>query len=273
MDKKTLILTGRSNSVGKKIIEEAKWYETKFWVSRSFVDIPWTIGMQIDLKDSLWIALMSEMLEPYIKQNDIHIIHTAGKIKNELPAKWKDILDLLDFQTIDNDNDGIDDEVFKNTYIPLHNLISNMLRLYPNNKIRIGVILSVADFKEPIPATHKSMIKVNRLVRELLGWLLNKYNNISSRIISIWTMATESELKKRINWDKDYWIKPEAVSSALLDDMNDDKLWKQSDRSLFVPHPEYETYFKNETQEQVVERFKYEYWLPWSKNPRSKKNW
>jgi hypothetical protein len=34
-----------------------------------------------------------------------------------------------------------------------------------------------------------------------------------------------------------------------------------NDRHLFVPHPEYESYFKNETPEQVIERFKYEYGL------------
>jgi hypothetical protein len=64
----------------------------------------------------------------------VKIIHTASKIKNE----FNDIQDSR-FNTIDNDGDGIDDEVLECTYTTLKNIHDAVVSCLQNNETPISI--------------------------------------------------------------------------------------------------------------------------------------
>jgi hypothetical protein len=72
-------------------------------------------------------------------------------------------------------------------------------------------------------------------------------------------VATQSEISRRIKADQEYWLDPKTVANTLLSNLNTTHHIKVYDQTMYVVHPEYESYFKYESSEQYIKRFMYEY--------------
>jgi hypothetical protein len=112
------------------------------------------------------------------------------------------------------------------------------------------------DKKSREPTTHTSMIRANKLLRQYVPLLCQKDPTYKGICTSVGTIATESELKNRPFWEHTYRLKEEqVVHSVLQNNQSFENVYIDSD--LYVYNPNYE-YYKNETDEQMTERFKRE---------------
>lgn len=188
----------------------------------------------------------NEMIE------NVYIIHGAGKAKNEL---------LGVTPIIDKDNDGIDDEMYNaqiKTFDNIHSYINNFFKQDANyNKIKftiVGMWSLIDRFNSPI---HQSMRAVNNITRERLKKIAKKNSNYHTIMLSLSTVATETEKQYRKYADQTYWLSgSEVVDKSIETISHRENIYE--DIAIYKYHPLYETYFKNETNEQRIERFKKE---------------
>ncbi len=180
------------------------------------------------------------------------LIHTAGKAKN----------DELGIHIINDANgDGFDDEMFDaqiNTFENLHSfLVSSLEQKGVFNSIRMVLVgfTSLMDLRySPL---HKSMRAINNVMRQRFLALSQQYFNYRAIIFFVSTIATEKELEYRKHADKTFWLSPEYLCNKSIP-VIDDASVGYVPKKIFKNHPLYDVYFKNESIEQLVERYKRE---------------
>lgn len=255
------IVTGSSNSLGKTFLKHiANDDDVTIWISRRWCDMSNVINLKVDLLDKKETKKRLYDIFSTIdfkKISSIHIIHTAAKIKNELTG-----MEDPRYIALDLDKDGIDDEVFNCTYTTfnnIHDIVVEFLKDIGKWTLPkyINIIWTLLDKKNREPSSHKSMIKTNKLLRNYVLWLCEKDWTYKWVCVSVWTIATESELNHRKHWEHQYWLKESSVVSSILE-RNSVFVNEYSDVDLYVHNPRYEQYYKYETDEQMTERFKRE---------------
>lgn len=255
------IVTGSSNSLGKSFLKNiANTEDITIWLSRRWCNIPNVINLQVDLLDSL--SVKKELLKilstiDSTKISSVHLIHTASKIKNEL----HDIPDPK-YNTIDLDGDWIDDDVLHCTYTTFVNthqaLIECLQNIWKSDVAKyVNIIGTLLDKKSRTPSSHKSMVSANKLLRNYIIWLCHKDKSYKWNCVSVWTIATESELAYRKNGEHKYWLKEDVVVQSILERNVAFVPW-YTDEDRYEHNPRYLEYYKDETDEQMNERFKKE---------------
>lgn len=116
----------------------------------------------------------------------------------------------------------------------------------------IGSLLDKYD--SPI---HYSMRHIHNMMRNILSDLSRLYENYHTLTLSVSTVASTTEILYRKYADQTYWLTGSEVVDKAVDSINK---WQHvyEDIPIYKKHPLYETYFKHETVEQRIERFKKE---------------
>ena len=98
------------------------------------------------------------------------------------------------------------------------------------------------------------MIRANKIFRKQLLDLVKDKLNTQVTIISCSTVKTETEENfRKHSEDMEYWLNCNQIATELFNNMNkfDNKF---RDIDCYIPHPDYETRFKNETDEDKTHR-------------------
>ena len=177
--------------------------------------------------------------EPY---ENIVFIHPVGKFKFE-----KDNPNV-----VDNDGDGIDDEVYATNVVTLKNVLKP-LTLYTKNKtIKVCVFASVSDkYHIPFWISYK---KAKDVMREYLKEL-SIVGKIKPLIVNVSTVDTGNENMLRPKADKTYWLQPEEVVKEALEKLEDLHLYEEID--VIKPKPGFnEDYYLD--HDAILEKWKKE---------------
>lgn len=256
------IVTGSSNSLGKCFLRAmAKKEDITIGFSRRGCELENVINIKVDLldKNSIKKELFGVLTSLDVNSlSSIHLVHTASKIKNEFID-----INLPEYSTIDYDGDWVDDEVYHCTFTTFKNtheaLIECLSTIWKQDLPKyLNIIWSLVDKKNWEPSSHKSMVRANKILRNYVQQVCNIDKSHMGNCCSVGTLATESELKSRPYWEHQYWLKEEVVVHSILDRNVAFIPWKYDDENRYEPNPQYETYYKEETDEQMSERFKRE---------------
>lgn len=201
------------------------------------------------LKDK--IASVLEPLRNELIKN-VYILHGAWKSKNEL---------LWITPIVDLNNDGMDDEMyaaqietFDNTYSCIHDFIK-LQNKFDDIKFTIVGMWSLLDTCDsPI---HKSMREINNIMRSKLQKMAQMEPNHHTIMLSLSTVATTSEKQYRKFADQSYRLSWSEVVDKSMETISHRKNIYE-DISVYKYHPLYASYFKHETNEQRIARFKTE---------------
>lgn len=256
--KNIILITGVSSIIGE---EFSRYYSygsdnLVFTLGRKFIrSCGNTQHLIVDLLDydkiKQKILFVLEQTKNDLIEN-VCIIHWAGKSKNEL---------LGITPIIDLDGDDIDDEMFDSQIKTFDNLYDSVSSFFKQNNLYneikftiIGMGSWIDKFNSPI---HKSMREINNLMRDKLKLMAFENHNHHTIMLSLSTVATETEKQYRRFADQTYWLSGRDVVDKSIETIND---WKNvyEDISIYRYHPLYESYFKNETNDQRIERFKRE---------------
>lgn len=101
------------------------------------------------------------------------------------------------------------------------------------------------------------MREVNNIMRNEFEKIAQNNQNCHTIILSVSTVATESEKKYRRFADQTYWLSGhDVVDKSIETIMNRKNVYQ--DIPIYKYHPLYKSYFEDETNEQRIERFKRE---------------
>lgn len=255
------MVTGSSNSLGKAFLNAiANERDITVGLSRRGCTLDHVHDILVDLQDITQVKSKLYTLLTAIdtsKVTSVHLFHTASKVKNE----FSDVQDPR-FITRDVNQDGIDDEVFDCTFTTLKNTREALITCLesigkPELPKYINIIWTLLDKKASEPASHKSMVRTNKIIRDYVSDLCRQDPTYKWVCVSVWTIATENELMYRKYGEHQYWLKEAMVVDSILA-RNHVFINEFTDADLFVHNPRYEAYYKHETAEQMVERFKKE---------------
>ncbi|MEI6773457.1 MAG: hypothetical protein WCL18_01110 [bacterium] len=101
------------------------------------------------------------------------------------------------------------------------------------------------------------MREINTIMRDKLRSIAEEESNHHIVMLSLSTVATETEKKYRQFADQSYWLSGNDVVDKSISTINNRKNVYE-DLPIYKYHPLYESYFKNETIDQRIERFKKE---------------
>ena len=257
--KNLVFITGASNIIGE---EFSKYYS---YCSDALVFTLWRTPIQhhtsstkhvlVDLlqKEQTMEKIIS-VLKPlkYELIKNVYLLHGAGKSKNEL---------LGVTPIVDLDNDGMDDEMyaaqidtFDNTYSCIHDFIK-LQNKFDDIKFTIVGMWSLLDTCDsPI---HKSMREINNIMRSKLQKMAQREPNHHTIMLSLSTVATSSEKQYRKFADQSYWLSWSEVVDKSIETISHRKNVYE-DIPIYKYHPLYTSYFKHETNDQRIARFKRE---------------
>lgn len=262
MKKKIIIITGISNLIGKEFMRYYSYddsnivigiwhtHECRYGFKNSReVQIDLLMNQQIVAKLT---PILSEITWANIER--CIFIHSAGKAKN----------DELGIHTIiDNNGDGLDDEMYAaqvTTFTNLHEFLVGFLTkagVFSSLHITLVGFGSLIDKRfEPSPI-HRSIRGVNNITRKIFHELSRQYSNYAPLIFTVSTVATEKEKEYRKHADQTYWLLPSELVDKAMKYIDDTQLGYR-DKHIYKTHPLFEFYYKNETTDQLVERYKRE---------------
>ena len=260
------IITASANSVGKSILQRVvNPKDVTIAFSRSWTNVEGAFNIKVsDLTNTEEVK--KSLLEvfntlPSNEISEVNLFHNCCYAVCEIPNLQKDFPDHIDNPKLviqDNDGDGIDDRSYHSLLTTFRNVLEGILSHYPEKNLSIWTICSLTDKKSYIPTIFQSLVKTNLMLRNDLEKLVIDNNNIQGVCISAATVRTETEdnFRKYCN-EKDYRVSPESVAQALVNAMQTHKN-EYEDIPLYMYNPRYHSYYKNETDEQMTERFKRE---------------
>ena len=203
MSTQLFIVTGASGRLGEAYIEALKKDGKEvIGISRKPISSKADKVIQLDLLDRV-------QTKPVIQEIDlsgytkIYLIHTVGKFKFE---KGQEVLD--------NDKDGIDDEVYATNVLTLKNLIEPLLISVKNQKVIICAFASVSD-RHDVPY-WKSYTHSKNILRKYLQMLYDFEKISAALMVNVSTIDTGNENTLRPFADKTYWLKSEEIVSKSL---------------------------------------------------------
>lgn len=256
---KIIIVTGISNVIGKEFMRYYSYTNNiVIGISRTLscgYGFKNAIELQIDLLDQKMIETKLKKIFlnlPWHNIQECVLIHTSGKAKN----------DALGIHTIiDVNKDGIDDEVYEAQIVTFDNLHEFLVEYLIQKKIFETIKMTIVGFgsliDDRLSPIHYSMRSVNNIMREKFKLLSKTYAHYRAIILSASTIATEKEIKYRKYADQTYWLTgAEVVDKSISYIEGGDGGYM--DIPIFKYHPLYQQYFKDETVDQLVSRFRRE---------------
>lgn len=162
----------------------------------------------------------------------------------------------------DFDNDWIDDRTYNALITTFDNVFQNIQDVFPNISVTIWTICSITDKKSYIPTIFQSMVRSNIIFREKLKYLVENNSHVSAAIISASTVATDTEKEfRKFSTEQAFRVSWKTVACELINLMSDSQN-SYIDQDLFTFNPRYESYYKNETDEMMMTRIRWEiFWL------------
>ena len=259
------IVTAASNSVGNAILQKiANQNDVTLWLSRKGCNISNVFNIQItDLtnRETTQQELYKILNQIDISKIDvIKLFHNCCYAVAEIPNLDKNhpLSSNPKLNIQDIDWDSIDDRSYHSLLTTFRNIFGVLMLKYSNKKISIGAICSLIDKKSYVPTIFSSMVKSNRILREEIQSLVIKNINIQSICISASTVMTQTENEfRKYCTEKKYWTSGNVVADVLVSEMKEHKnIYKDVD--VYTFNPRYNEYYKNETDEQMIERLKQE---------------
>lgn len=264
------IVTAASNSVGKSILKKiGNSQDITLGLSRRWCDIANVLNVQlIDLTDEEEVKKTLMTVLGSIDSNSIdtiRIFHNCCYAVAEVPdldvnhpllQQEPKLIDKLILQ--DNDGDGIDDRAYHSLLTTFDNVFTTVQYHYPNKKISVGTICSLIDKKKYIPTIFQSMVRSNKMLRGKIESLAMSNANIQAVCISASTVKTGTETNfRKFCKEQQYRTSWDTIADVLVSEMKEHKnLYKDID--VYTFNPRYNEYYKNETDEQMTERLKWE---------------
>jgi NADP-dependent 3-hydroxy acid dehydrogenase YdfG len=239
---KLVIISGASGAVGRDFLEEfskLKEFDIVAIARRNFETKADNFNLiELDLLDSKKVMESIETL-PFSKYKEIVFVHSVGMFKYEPDGN----------PSIDHDNDGIDDDVYRtnvetflNVARPLYQALKNS-----NNKLKLSFygVGSVSD-KHQVKF-WQSYTKSKDILRSIIYNLIQENpESVKGMMFNVSTVDTEKENELRPNAEKTYWLsgKEIAIASVPFILHEEPGTWKQLD--IYKNSPLFESgYYKN----------------------------
>ncbi len=204
MDKELFIVTGASGKLGEFFIQTLQ-QQGKAVVGLSRKNIE--LGVPVYPGDLLIEKEVEGALGKidYTLYEQFTLIHTVGKFKFE-----KDNPNV-----VDNDGDGIDDEVYLTNVVTLKNILKFLIDHVEHKSLKVCAFGSVSDkYEIPFWISYR---KAKNIMRQYLKELA-RIGRIKALVINVSTLDTGNENLLRPNADKTYWLQPaEVVEKTLLE--------------------------------------------------------
>lgn len=207
MQNKIFIVTGASGKLGLSFIEELHNRREKvIGLARKKIEIKNTDVYQADLLDEDEVASALNKIK-FANFKEIYLIHAVGTFKFQ-----KNNSDILD-----DNKDGIDDEVYATNVLTLKNVLKCLLTHHHSSiKIRVCAFASVSD-KYNVPFWN-SYTKSKNIVREYLREL-SDLAHIHALVVNISTVDTGNENNLRPNATKTHWLQPSEIVVKVLPEL------------------------------------------------------
>jgi short-subunit dehydrogenase len=213
---KLFIITGASGKLGLSFINElAKQQQEVIGLTRSTRDIENVKTYQADLLIEKEVASVFDKIL-FSNYEEIYLIHAVGAFKFHRNAS-----DILD-----NNRDGIDDEVYATNVLTLKNTLKSLHLHKGSAQIKVCAFASVSD-KHNVPF-WSSYTKSKNIMREYLKELCG-LAHIQALIVNVSTVDTGNENNLRPNADKTYWLKPSEIVVKVLPELMSLSAYKEID--------------------------------------------
>jgi short-subunit dehydrogenase len=202
------IVSGASGKLGEAFIDLLKQQgKTVYALSRKDVATHADNFLFADLlkEHEVENALMTVDFRKY---KEVVLIHTVGKFKFE----------GIGTEIIDENGDGIDDEVFDTNVITTKNLLKVLLPLVAENTtVKVCAFASVSD-KHDVPF-WSSYTRAKNILRGYLQTLYEE-QQLFALVVNVSTVDTGNENTLRPNADKTYWLHPNEIAEKIIPELN-----------------------------------------------------
>lgn len=263
------IITAGANSVWQALLHKlSNPGDITMSLSRRWCgDIPYVQDIRVtDLANTQTTAqelnnlFLTLSKEPF---SSIRLFHNCCYVIAEIPEldSQHPYANNPKLKKIDLDEDGLDDRTYHALLTTFRNVFNLVSTSFPNQNLSVWAICSLTDKKSYIPTVFDSMVRTNLLFRKELQNIVDQQWNVQVGVISASTIATDTEVHFRSHSeDKAYWLTGEQVAQSLIAVLEKvDSGFVDAD--LFIHHPDRETKFNHETDEQMTLRIKKEIWL------------
>lgn len=202
MDKELYIVTGASAKLGECFIKSLQEKNQKIiGLSRKNTELNIPVFICDLLKEDEVENIFNQI--DFSSYESFVLIHTVGKFKFEKG----------ELNVIDNDGDGIDDEVFFTNVTTLKNTLKFLIPHTKGKSLKVCAFGSVSD-KYSIPF-WVSYRKAKNIMKQYLKDL-SRDGEIKALVINVSTLDTGNENLLRPEADKTYWLKPQEVVDESL---------------------------------------------------------
>jgi hypothetical protein len=162
---------------------------------------------------------------------------------------------------IDNDNDGIDDEIFSSNITTFNNIFDILYTYRNNSNKEIPITLFNIGSKRdhnPKAVPWPSYAIVKNKLRKKFSYLSNSWNNINGLFINAATIDISKERKLRPFGEYEYWLSVNEIFEKSILELQSADWYKELE--IYKYHPKYETHFKQETLDNTHDRWLKEMW-------------
>ena len=167
---------------------------------------------------------------------EVLLVHPVGKFKFESDGTSE----------IDENKDGIDDEVYKSNVDTFHNIVGPLIgqrEVYGSVLLKLIAFGSLSDqYNVPWWGSYS---KSKLILRQDMRELSRIEPNIKSLFVNLSSVKTANENRTRPSADTRYWINPEEVvnkSISLIENMQ----YSYQEIDIFNPSPDYHTRYYQE---------------------------
>lgn len=214
--KKLVMVTGGNGSLGKSYLEKLRGMPG----IKCLGIVRPHLGETNNNEEILEVDLLEESeVSAQIRRIDLStvsevvLIHSVGKFRFEVKGS----------PVIDEDKDGIDDEVYKSNVITFYNLIKPLLtKLNEQSAVGNFIPMTVCAFgsisdKYEIPY-WQSYTKAKEILRHFIRSLVGHKASglIRGLFINLSSVDTENERQLRPKADRTYWLKCEEIVEQTL---------------------------------------------------------
>lgn len=202
---KLFLVTGASGKLGGAFVNKLKEVSAGkvYAFSRKSTNTCADKSYLVDLLEEKEVLSIFKDLD-FHEYDEIILVHTVGKFKFEDGTTV----------TVDDDGDGIDDDVYRTNVITVKNILKSLFSCSAEEtKIKVCAFASVSD-KYNIPF-WSSYTRSKNILRGYLQTLC-EIRKISALVVNVSTVDTGNENQLRPLADKTYWLEPEEIVTEVL---------------------------------------------------------
>tara|TARA_B100002051_G_scaffold276170_1_gene322896 strand:- start:528 stop:1409 length:882 start_codon:yes stop_codon:yes gene_type:complete len=240
--KKLVLVTGASGAIGRDYLEEFSElpeFDCVAIARREFETSADNFTfLELDLLDEAKVNESIQTID-FSVYSEVVFIHSVGMFKYEPNGE----------PSIDNDEDGIDDEVYKTNIETFVNIIKplykRMLQSEEGFKLSLYGMGSVSD-KHQIKY-WQSYTKSKNILRSIIYNLIQENpEQVKGMMFNVSTVDTEKENELRPNAEKTYWLSGKEIAVATLPFIIKGKFGEWKELDIFKNSPLFEDgYYEN----------------------------